>query len=315
MKTRKNLIFLIFLALLTAGCEEVMEFDIDEGSRAVVVNALPCADSTLFVNITYSRFFLDNTPFQPVVGADVSMDINGTMYSYSSYADGNYFFGQTLNGGDTLTMHVNIAGREEITGGTRVPYLPNMLNFKAELDTLQPITAGELSFTLVDDASQRNYYYIYISERDSGCRWNHWEEKWDTIDTIRHSYFSCLDLDISSPEVNSSEGLFGYFSSLLFTDSLINGQHHEMLISLMLPRDTAEHPIQRDYTLVVQSLSPEAYRYRLEVAKAGSIEQYFAEPSPIYSNIKGALGILGGISQRVIPLVFTYKDPRREEDK
>ena len=74
MKTRKNLIFLILLALLTAGCEEVMEFDIDEGSRAVVVNALPCADSTLFVNITYSRFFLDNTPFQPVVGADVSMD-------------------------------------------------------------------------------------------------------------------------------------------------------------------------------------------------------------------------------------------------
>lgn len=312
MKHIQSFFLIVVAALMLTACEEVMEFDIEEGERAIVVNALPCADSTLFVNVTYSRFFLDNTAFQPVAGADVKMEINGTMTPYTSYQDGNYYFAHTLAGGDTLTVHVGIEGRDEIVGGTRMPYIPALLNFKAEIDTTQPITAGELTFLLDDDAAQRNYYLIYISERDSGTSWNHWEEKWDTIDTVRNSYFSCLDLDITAPEVNCSEGFMGYFSSILFTDSIINGEQHEMLISLMIPKDTAEHPIQRDYTLVVQSLSEEAFQYRKSVAKANSMEQYFAEPAPHYTNLRGALGIMGGIAQRVIPLVFTYKEPEEE---
>ncbi len=308
MNLKRIHIMLIIATLALTACEEVMEFNIDEGERAIVVNALPCADSTLFVNITYSRFFLDNTQFHPVSDADVKIDINGTLTPCSHYADGNYFFAHTLAGGDTLTLHANIDGHDAIVGGTRVPHLPNMLDFKAQIDTTQPITAGELTFKLVDDATQQNYYYIYVCERDSGTRWNRWELKWDTIDTVSHAYFNCMDLQITAPEVNSSEGFLGYFNTLLFTDSLINGEQHDMLISIMIPKDTAEHPIQRDYTLVVQSLSVEAYRYRKDVLKANGMEQYFAEPSPIYSNLRGALGILGGMSQRVLPLTFTYKE-------
>ncbi len=300
------------LLLILGSCEKVVELDIEDLEPLLVVNAMPCADSTLFVNVTYSRFFIDNSPFRPVTDASVQMEVNGTMMT-STYRDGaNYYFGYQLNGGDSLTLHLSKEGYDDVTGGTRVPTIPDMQNFKAEIDTLQPITAGQIHFTLNEPASERNYYYLYILERDSGSRWNEWEHKWDTIDTIRHAYFNCMDLSISDPAVNVSEGLMGYFSELLFSDSLINGEAHDMLVSLVLFKDTAEHPLLREYTLVFESLSNEAFRYRKAVAQASSMTQYFAEPARIYTNLIGAPGILAAIAKQKIPIVFTYKEQDEE---
>ena len=286
----------------------MVEFDAGDIEPLVVVNALPCADSTLLVNITYSRFFLDNKEFKPVEGASVEIETGGTTLVPTHRTGANYMFNYRIAGGDSLTMHVNIDGYDEIYSATRVPYNPPIDSLKFEIDTLTPFTSGEISFTLNDDASLRNYYLIYIMERDSGSRWNSWETRWDTIDTVVHATFNCMDLSICDQSVNLSTGLLGYFGSLLFTDSLINGQNHSVLITIPMFKDTAEHPIQRDYTLVVESLSHEAFRYRAAVSKASSLTQYFAEPEKIYSNINGALGIMAGISKRTIPITFTYKE-------
>ena len=75
--SKARYIILIVCAML-CSCEKVMEFDIEESDRMVVVNALPSTDSLLFVNITYSRFFLDNQPFTAVTDATVSIEVTGT---------------------------------------------------------------------------------------------------------------------------------------------------------------------------------------------------------------------------------------------
>ncbi len=297
----------IIVLLLLASCEEVVEIDIGEGERMVVANALPCVDSSLSVNLTYSRFFLDNQPFVAVDGATLYVDINGTRYDESSREGANHFFNYVVNSGDTMTLHVETPSRESIFGGTRVPALPAMTVPIAEMDTTQPITTGDIIFTLSDPADQENNYYLYVVERDSGVKWNRWEEKWDTIDTLYHAYFNCLNLEITDPTVNSSEGLMNYFNSLLFSDKLINGKDYEVKVSLMMPKDTAEHPLQRDYTLIVESLSKEAALYIRDVNAAQSLGQYFAEPTRIYSNLHGGTGIFAGIAKRTYPLLFVYK--------
>ena len=315
---RKHLIFTTIIATLTlalSGCEEVVDFEITDSDRYVAVNALPCADSTLYVNLSYSRFFLDNTPFQPVSNASITMTVNGTALASPTRQGSNYTFGYFLNGGDSLYMTINIPGRLPISTYTHIPNNPAIGNFKAEIDTLQPITAGEMSFTLTDESNLRNYYYIYVSERDSGTQWNRWENKWDTIDTVRHTTFSCLDLAVTDPSVNLSMGIIGYYQSLLFSDSLIDGEVHDMLLSIPMLKDTAEHPIQRDYTLVIESLSPEAYRYRVDVSNAHSATSYFSEPTNPYSNITGTIGIFAGIAIKKIPITFTYKEAVEEKSK
>ena len=315
MTYKKIHIPILLAVVLCCSCEKVLEIDIPDSERHVTVNGLPCADSTLFVNVTYSRFFLDNQPFIAIDNATVSIDINGIRRDATTHDGANYLFSQTATAGDTLTLRVCVPGRDTVVGGTRVPSLPDMPIPLAEIDTLQPISLGDVSFTLTDPIDERNYYQIYFLERDSGSRWNRWEERWDTIDTVIHPYFSCLDLEITAPEVNVAQGLMNYFNNLLFTDSLINGTDYDITVSIPMLKDTAEHPIQRTYTLVVQALSPEAFRYKKEVAEAQSVSQYFAEPALIYSNLRGGLGIFAAIAKRVFPLTFTYKEPEPEEKR
>lgn len=303
----KKKIILLTIVTLLASCEKVIEFDIQDSDRYVVVNALPCTDSLFFANITYSRFFLDNQPFPAVTDATVTLDVNGTLFSSTSRDGANYLFSYRANAGDTLTLHVDIPGHDAIVGGARVPALPDMQAPLAELDTLMPFNTAEITFTLNDPAGH-DYYYIYLTERDSGIQWNMFEKRWDTIDTVVNPYFNCVNDEIIDPSVNSIEGFMKYFNRLLFIDSLIDRQSYEVKLSLMMLKDTAEHPLLREYSLVVESLSPEAFRYTKEVLSSQGMGAYFAEPHRIFSNLSGgALGIFAGIARRQYPLTFKYK--------
>ena len=300
-------IIILVAVLVAVSCEKVVEFDIKDSDRYVVVNALPCVDSTFFANITYSRFFLDNQAFLPVTDATVTVDVNGVTYSSTGRDGANYLFPFRAASGDTMTLHVSVPGRDPIVGGTRVPALPAMLPPLAEIDTLLPFNTADITFTLSDPAGD-NYYYIYLTERDSGRQWNQWEERWDTIDTVVTPYFNCLNFEITSPEVNSIEGFMKYYDRLLFTDKLIDKQDYEVKLSLMMLKDTAEQPLFKEYSLVVEALSPEAFQYTKEVLAAQGMGNYFTEPRQIFCNIKGALGIFAGIARRHYPLTFTYKE-------
>lgn len=297
----------LFFALLFASCEKVVQFEIEDIQRQVVVNALPTTDSIFFANISYSRFFLDNQEFPPVTDANVTLDVNGTAMPFSGRNGANYRFAYTVNAGDSLTLTVELPGRAPIIAGTRAVALADISGLCTEIDTLQPITTGNITFTLNDPSNEKNHYLIYIAERDSGRQWNRWEEKWDTIDTVRNAYFNCYNREITDLEVNSAEGFMDYFTQLLFSDAKIDGQSYETTLSIPMFKDTAEHPIERHYTLVLQQLSPEAHRYITEVAAAQGIGQYFAEPARIYSNIRGALGIFAAISRREIPIKFELR--------
>ena len=308
----KPILPIILFALLFASCEKIVEFDIDDTERLVVVNALPCTDSLLFVNVTYSRFFLDNQAFQPVTDATVTIGYNGTTLTSTRREGANYCFPYQVTAGDTLTLSVSVPGHATITAATRALPQPAMTTPVAEIDTLMPISMGDITFTLTDNANLNDWYYIYVLERDSGARWNLWEEKWDTIDTVSHAYFTCLNREITAPGVNVSEGMMDYFTSLMFSDSLINGTACDIKISLPMLKDTAEHPLLKEYTLVVEALSREAFRYLNDVAAAQSMGSYFAEPNRIFSNLSGGLGIFAAIARRQYALTFTYK--QNEED-
>ncbi|MBQ1409494.1 MAG: DUF4249 family protein, partial [Bacteroidales bacterium] len=143
-------IIILVAVLVAVSCEKVVEFDIKDSDRYVVVNALPCVDSTFFANITYSRFFLDNQAFLPVTDATVTVDVNGVTYSSTGRDGANYLFPFRAASGDTMTLHVSVPGRDPIVGGTRVPALPAMLPPLAEIDTLLPFNTSDITFTLSD---------------------------------------------------------------------------------------------------------------------------------------------------------------------
>lgn len=306
---RPQLLALLTLtALFAASCERVVELDIDFQSH-LVLNAVPVTDSALFANVSYTRYFLDNRQYPAVQGAEASLWANGAVYTSATNSNGNYFFNYVVQPGDSLMLTVRVDGHQPLQAATRVPQRPAVNNLVATIDTAAIIPNLTIKFDLADPAPQRNYYAVTLYQRDSGECWNYYTRALDTVDTLYATYFACYDLRLTSPSVSATEALLAsFYSQLLFSDSLISGTDHSVVLTLFQLPDTSEHPgFIHQYTLRVESLAPDRYRYLSSVAAATSMTSYFAEPAQVYSNVAGGFGIFAGTARTEFKLDPVYK--------
>lgn len=312
MKTIKHLALLVALCLISS-CQKVVEFDIDNLENHVVLNGVPSVDSTMFVNVSYSRFFLDNSQYLPATGAQITLWVNGTPMSSNRYEKGNYFFPYTVTEGDSLRVEVLLDGRQPVSAATRVPHKPLVDSVMAILDTNQIIPTMAIHCRLHDPIGT-NYYRFFVIERDSGERFNTWTQEIEHIDTLGTTYFSCTDPNLIDAEASATEALLGtFFGELMCKDVHFDGQDYNIDLGLISFRDTAEHEgFTRWYWLCIESLSVDYFNYRTSVSKANGMSSYFAEPEKLYTNVQNGLGILGGKARIKIPLTVTYATPQDE---
>ena len=74
----------VLAALLFAtACTKTIEFDGQQTQSLPVLISLPNSDSTLSLRLTYSRFFLDNSPVTPIKNASIRVELNGSNPSVS----------------------------------------------------------------------------------------------------------------------------------------------------------------------------------------------------------------------------------------
>ena len=83
---------IIVLALLASSCEKVIDFDASNTRPTPVLNAIPTAGQQLFVNYSYTRFFLDTVNSHPVGNVNMVVTANGQEYRPVSINGSNYFF-------------------------------------------------------------------------------------------------------------------------------------------------------------------------------------------------------------------------------
>ena len=295
--------------LLLASCEKVLEFDINSSERQLVLNAVPSADSTLTVNFAYSEFFLDTTFDHPVSGADMVVNVNGTDYRPVRQQGSNYFFDYTLKEDDQLAIRVNTNG-QQVTAQTYVPRQPQVADPVCYVDSSGTFNLLMVNFTLQDHPGYKDYYRIYVQQRDSGLYHRPYYDSiepsraYDTIDTVLSTYFCCFDNKLTAGNAAASQALGGYFySQLLTTDANIDGESHNVSLIVILTRDTNEvQPYRHDYTLHVETVTPDRYQYLQDQAQASSLMQLITEPAPVHSNVTGALGIFAGNAHKRFPL-------------
>ncbi|MBP5541800.1 MAG: DUF4249 domain-containing protein [Bacteroidales bacterium] len=311
----KRVILLVlssYLLLLFASCEEVIPVDPTTSEAMLVLNGVPSSGRQMSVFFAYSRYFLDNSNNHPVEGAVVTMDVNGHSFRPDSVVRCNYWFPYILQDDDTVAVRVNMDGNL-VSAKTYVPRSPQVENLVAVVDTSG--TLGEamglgafrllaVGFDLKDYPDHDDYYCITVDQRDSGTHYRPYFDIYDTVDTTRLTYFVCLDKKLISPEVAAIPGLGdAFFNRLIFSDDLIEGKNHRVSLMLLLLRDTTEvEPFIHEYTLHVESVTPERVKYLKDIATATSQLQIFSEPAPVYSNVDGALGIFAGNARRTYPL-------------
>lgn len=294
-----------------ASCEKVIEFDDSLTSPSPVLNAIATEGNQLFVNYTYSRFFLDTNNAHPIADVDMVVTANGTDYRPVSVDGCNYFFDYIPHEDDQLSIRV-LSAAGEASARTIIPRNPRISTPNVFLQD-SVFRTLVINFNIDDHPDYDNYYRFTISQRDSGARYRPYREVYDTIDTTYHTIFFCFDRAITDPTAAATEALGGYlYQQLLTSDKLIDGQDHNTTLMLIMLCDTNEvGTFIHQYSLTVESVSPERYQYLQDIESATSITQLLTEPAPVYSNVNGALGIFAGNARRTFPLytVVNENDP------
>ncbi|MBQ6068645.1 MAG: DUF4249 domain-containing protein [Bacteroidales bacterium] len=300
---RITLISLLFLAL--ASCEKVIDFDTSVSHSEPVLNGVPSAGKQLFVYFAHSRFFLDSTNYQPINNVDMAVTINGTDYLPTMVDRCNYYFNYTVQEDDDLSIRILAEGKD-IYAHTVVPRMPRISQPIAFTNDTGVFHLLIVNFNIDDYANHKDYYCITLRQRDSGCRYSPYFDRYDTIDTTYNTFFLCNDHALVDPFIATNLSVSGFspLNQLLTTDSNIDGTNHNTTLTLIRLTDTNEVvPYIHQYTLDVETVSPERYRYLQEIANATSMLQLITEPPEIYSNVSGALGIFAGNARRTFPLI------------
>lgn len=317
----KIYIFVVFSLMAVASCQKIVEFDVDEIPSQMVLNSLPSDGNRMFANFSYSRFFLDTNIGAAVALPDMRLTVlsGGTtsVYSPDSISRSNYFFPYTPVGGDSLRMTIKV-GDNLVQSGTKVPKPLQTANFAtlrtwemghlANSDTVLNLCI--ISLDLTDYADENNYYYVHVTEKDSGSRYRELRQEFDTIDTVYNNImFMCMDNSLTSSDVLVSTPMLelpqGYtvYDRIIFNDKALNGTTKKISIVLPILVDTNEvRDFSHEYVFHIESIRPERVRYLLDVATATSMTQIFAEPAGIYSNVLvnglPGLGLFSGISHQ-----------------
>lgn len=273
-----NLLIIIILTLFTS-CKTEVEFDGDMTAQLPVMNAVVCdGDTTLSVSLTKSKFFLNRHSFETIDDATVVLSCNGAQFSLSHSGKGTYTLVRDFCHGDRVSISAQIPSFSTTlgTGTLEIPRKPE-------------ITAAEIIYN--NDSSK----YIHLRFLNPADEENFFQIRIYKNGNASGMYLYCYDE--CTINMNSNYASNNYGSRIMFPDTKLSDTCDVNLYFIEFGDDDDGLKTETDsYTVVLESLNSDLYRYCRNIANAssdGGGGSSFTEPVQVHSNIKNGLGIFG----------------------
>jgi hypothetical protein len=308
----------LFMLLAAAACESEIEFKGSEVEPKIVIYSLLNPDSLVTVTIAESHAVFE-TRYEPrqITDASVRLYRDGELietltyvpaepvpeyypaYPYSRYVSREH---KPVNG-STYRIEVDVKGLESAWGETRLPEPVPVISVDTGSVIFEEYT-GEVKIKLKfrDPADTDNYYRL-TARALTGTYLGKSDVPYDPFFPV-----TVYDSDIgygalSEPLIapQQEDDLFGMYlrnDFYLFMDELIDGKEYSLTLAYSYPGPLAIdhyefihayfslHTITKDVYLYLQSYS----------AQRQTIDNFLAEPVPVYTNITGGLGVVGAVS-------------------
>jgi len=264
--------------------------------------------------------FITELAYMSVVDTFVDQLEYGVVKEYP-YEAGYYLDSAfTVKSGSTYRLEVSGEGFEPVFCETTVPYPVklNSLDFEIEKTPSDNynLYAQTFNLNIADSKSEDNYYRIQVTQTHGielsrlfanyygyGYGGSAYADDTDTTvtDTIVQQLYINSGVNSNDPvltrysngDLFDSENDFNSYS--FFTDELMGSEDYNLsfwLTSVNEIRDDLGEYI--DATATVLNISKELYYYsRSKTQQSNAIDNAFAEPVPVYSNVNGGMGIFG----------------------
>ena len=306
MKRRYSIYILSLLIIPLFSCEKIIEIDIPDSERKIVVNGLINPDSLVRINLSRSLSVLEDNDFVYLENASASLFENDQQVGDLQYqGDGFYFLPDFLPASEsTYRLEVSSPGLQSVSAVTE---LPNPITL-GDLDTATVANEWDeelrISFTISDPGNEQNRYAVTIF---STFKFFDWETMMQTDSLVTEpAYFSFIEGTGDGLQDRVIEDRTSVFfgNKMFLTDALFNGRDFEVNLTVGKYAFFEADTIWMDVNL--EHVAEPYYFYAISSNKyQRSNGNPFAEPVSVYTNIEKGLGLFSGYTSSSKQLVIT----------
>ncbi|MDQ3190127.1 MAG: DUF4249 domain-containing protein [Bacteroidota bacterium] len=271
----KKTVYFFLLVLLVCSCEMVVKVDIPEHKPTLVLNSVIDPSEPFVAYITNSLGILDRGTIKNIDSASVEIYENDVLLEKLPFiGEGAYISNDKKPvSGRRYKIIVDAPPYQQIQATIEVPELVGISNIIYKESAYTDPNWGALSsitFTIHDPSSIKNYYSAGVI----------------SLDTFFFEPNS-IYIHTNDPAIESAD--YGS-DALLFSDEHFNGKDYtlEVLFSKLYYENREDYEI----FLNIASVSKEHYLYKTSLTVHNqTANNPFAEPAPVYTNVKNGLGI------------------------
>ena len=288
--------------MLFASCDIVVDLDIPEHERVLVVNSILTTDSMINASISHSVGAFDASSISYVNNATVEIYEDGVLlgemneevsfsYNYMDELDSIYVynFNQNPVAGKIYSYEIAHPDYEAVRAETTVPAAVKLNVYDVTLLSEEDDEKHYRVRFSFNDAPEDNFYRLRLRNPNA---------YYDGFD-----YFESNDASMISSAGVESDGATFYGDEALFDDEMFNGTEKEISIdffdSKSLWFEEQDDGYEKEYTLELTSVSESYYTYiRSLRAHYDNQDQFIfaGEPVQVFTNIENGLGVLGSMS-------------------
>lgn len=270
------------LTILITSCDKELPTDGVEFKKRLVVYSFSDNDNLIQVKVAKSLAINDTAAGDRVENAVVKIFDQSTskevVLTYSFLNGGTYNSNFKPKSGNKYTLSVEYSDYPMVYGQFEIPQTfvagKAMWKDSTNKDSLGFYT-GTISFNINDPGNELNFYEIAL------FRYQSLLNEWIIMPVIPENP------EIAENPVTNSDG------ALILEDVGFNGQ--SKLLRFSTPYGySSGFPYK--FLLVVKSLSPDYFKYMKSIGDYQTQGGPFSDPSPIFTNMQGGIGICAGAS-------------------
>lgn len=286
-------IFICLLIFYSSSCRKVVQDDFPDIERTPVVNSILKADSTLVINLSYSKS-LNSSGIKYIEDATIRFFVEGNLEeTVSNGENGMYTSNITVESGKTYNCEIDILGYEMLTSETTIPQRTSILNivhkdlaYTNEEGTIFPA----IEITFENNINTTEYFEIIIKDF----------ETWDNEEHISYAWLVGID-----DPLLINEGL----PIAVFSDQLIADSIYTMSLNYFTGGSSMNIADSHPLIIELHSISYDYYKYlkQLYLFKQAVNSDNLSGSTPpvqIYSNIENGYGIFTGYSNCISDTIY-----------
>lgn len=306
----KRYIFIVLLLATTFSCTKILEFDEGNNDNQLVLNSIIWPDSSFVATLTKSTSILSGDQIGQITGGTLDLYENGTLLTQITSSTGHFYAsGIKPKAGKSYRIVVNSNGKQ-IEAETTIPNQVEVLSIDTSSVNDEYGRRTINSKVKIKDPVGDDYYRIVVlkeylnSSLYRNSIWKYYLTKQLSNISTTDPVFNSLYNNIGDNEIDI--GPNNEYS--MFPDDYFKGKDYSVQFQIFSQYSYSGYGFKTFYernSIHVQRLSKELYNY-LKYLKLYNYyhDNPFAEPVPVYSNVKNGTGIFAGFNDDT---KFTYE--------